>query len=95
MVSTDTAELFKALSWRWFVKHMQDNDLLHDVFGFMPKKKYLQGVEHQMSSSEKRLYKSPNSVLNKARTQYLNKQRMLSKDRNVGHFAINIGDDEA
>ncbi|KAJ9166326.1 hypothetical protein P3X46_021100 [Hevea brasiliensis] len=78
-----------------FVKHMQDNDLLHDVFGFMPKKKYLQGIEHQMSSSEKRMYKSPNSVLNKARTQYLNKQRMLSKDRNVGHFAINIGDDEA
>ncbi|KDP41629.1 hypothetical protein JCGZ_16036 [Jatropha curcas] len=78
-----------------FVKHMQDNELLHEVFGFTPKKKYLQGVEHQMSSSEKRMFRSPNSVLNKARTQYLNKQRMLSKDKNVGHFAVNNGDEEA
>lgn len=77
-----------------FVKHMQDNELLHDVFGFVPKKKYLQGAEHQMSSSEKRMFRSPNSVLNKARTQFLNKQRMLSKDRNAGHFAVNNGDEE-
>ncbi|XP_021662837.2 uncharacterized protein LOC110651748 isoform X2 [Hevea brasiliensis] len=75
-----------------FIKHMQDNDLLHDIFGFMPKKKYLQGVERKMSNSEKRMYKSPNSVLNKARTQFLNKQRMLSKARNVGYFAFNIDD---
>ncbi|EEF52291.1 interferon-related developmental regulator 1 [Ricinus communis] len=78
-----------------FIKHMQDNELLHDVFGFVPKKKLLQGVEHQMSSCEKRMFRSPNSVLNKARTQFLNKQRMLSKDRNVGHFAVNSGDEEA
>ncbi|XP_048130695.1 interferon-related developmental regulator 2 isoform X1 [Rhodamnia argentea] len=62
-----------------FVKHMQDNELLHEIFGFTPKKKYNLGVEHQMSSGEKRLYKSPNSVINKARTQFLNKQRMLSE----------------
>ncbi|OWM80637.1 hypothetical protein CDL15_Pgr006667 [Punica granatum] len=36
-----------------FVKHMQENDFLHDVFGFTPKKKYLLGGEHQMSSGEK------------------------------------------
>ncbi|KAK4795945.1 hypothetical protein SAY86_028271 [Trapa natans] len=65
-----------------FVKHMQDNEFLHDVFGFTPKKKHLPGTEHQMSSGEKRLFKSPNSVLNKARTQYLNKQRMLSQVSN-------------
>lgn len=31
----------------------QDNELLHDIFGFTPKKKSLLGVEHQISSSEK------------------------------------------
>ncbi|KAF8025057.1 hypothetical protein BT93_F2033 [Corymbia citriodora subsp. variegata] len=77
-----------------FVKHMQENELLHDIFGFTPKKKYNLGVEHQMSSGEKRLYKSPNSVLNKARTQFLNKQRVLSEGRNVGRFAVGAADDE-
>ncbi|XP_030466598.1 uncharacterized protein LOC115685651 [Syzygium oleosum] len=77
-----------------FVKHMQENELLHDIFGFAPKKKYNLGVEHQMSSGEKRLYKSPNSVSNKARTRFLNKQRMLSEGRNVGQFAVGAGDDE-
>ncbi|KAA8528463.1 hypothetical protein F0562_035818 [Nyssa sinensis] len=62
-----------------FVKHMQDNEFLHEVFGFTPKKKQFLGVEHRISGREKRLYKSPNSVLNKARTQLLNKQRMLSQ----------------
>ncbi|XP_061969824.1 uncharacterized protein LOC133692717 isoform X1 [Populus nigra] len=77
-----------------FVKHMQDNEFLHDVFGFTPKRKHILGVEHQMSSGEKRMFRSPNSVLNKARTQFLNKQRMLSKDRNVGHFAVGMGDED-
>ncbi|KAA8537848.1 hypothetical protein F0562_027572 [Nyssa sinensis] len=62
-----------------FVKHMQDNEFLHDVFGFTPKRKQLLGLENRISSTEKRLYKSPNSVVNKARTQSLNKQRMLSQ----------------
>ncbi|GAB4852315.1 hypothetical protein Ancab_016508 [Ancistrocladus abbreviatus] len=35
-----------------------------------------------------RMYKSPNSVVSKARTQYLNKQRALTQDRRVGHFAV-------
>uniref|UniRef100_A0A6M2F5C7 Interferon-related developmental regulator N-terminal domain-containing protein n=1 Tax=Populus davidiana TaxID=266767 RepID=A0A6M2F5C7_9ROSI len=77
-----------------FVKHMQDNEFLHDVFGFTPKRKHILGVEHQMSSGEKRMFRSPNSVLNKARTQFLNKQRMLSKDRNVGHFSVGMGDED-
>ncbi|PNX74804.1 interferon-related developmental regulator 1-like protein, partial [Trifolium pratense] len=62
-----------------FIKHMQDNEFLHDVFGFSPKKKYLGNGEHRMSGGEKRLFRSPNSVLNKARTQLLNKQRVLSE----------------
>ncbi|KAG2699008.1 hypothetical protein I3760_07G173100 [Carya illinoinensis] len=77
-----------------FVKHMQENEFLHDVFGFTPKKKHLLDDEHRISSAEKRMYKSPNSVLNKARTQLLNKQRMLSEGRNAGHFAVNVGDEE-
>lgn len=77
-----------------FVKHMQENEFLHDVFGFAPKK-YVMDHEHRLSSSEKRMYRSPNSLLNKARTQHLNKQRMLSEGKNIGHFAINGGDEEA
>ncbi|KAK4352186.1 hypothetical protein RND71_027704 [Anisodus tanguticus] len=68
-----------------FVKHMQENEFLHDVFGFKPKKK-LSGAEQHVSGTEKRMYKSPNSALNKARTQFINKQRMLSQDKNVGYF---------
>ncbi|XP_055810816.1 uncharacterized protein LOC129880684 [Solanum dulcamara] len=69
-----------------FVKHMQENEFLHDVFGFTPKKKLVSSVEHRISGTEKRLYKSPNSVANKARTQFRNKQRMLSQDKNVGYY---------
>ncbi|XP_015900563.3 uncharacterized protein LOC107433737 isoform X1 [Ziziphus jujuba] len=78
-----------------FVKHMQENEFLHDVFGFTPKKKYLVDNEHRLSSGEKRMYRSPNSVVNKARTQLLNKQRMLSEGKNIGHYAVNMGDEEA
>uniref|UniRef100_A0A7C9CXV8 Interferon-related developmental regulator N-terminal domain-containing protein n=1 Tax=Opuntia streptacantha TaxID=393608 RepID=A0A7C9CXV8_OPUST len=62
-----------------FVKHMQENEFLHDLFGFTPKKKINFGNEdHALNKHcEKRLYKSPNSALAKARTQYMNKQRMM------------------
>ncbi|KAM5565845.1 hypothetical protein ABKV19_019725 [Rosa sericea] len=60
-----------------FIKHMQENELLQDVLGFTPKKKCLDS-ENRLSGSEKRMFRSPNSALNKARTQQLNKQRMLS-----------------
>ncbi|XP_049355260.1 uncharacterized protein LOC125819897 [Solanum verrucosum] len=69
-----------------FVKHMQENEFLQTVFGFTPKKKMLSGIEHRISGTEKRMYKSPNSVANKARTQFRNKQRMLSQDKNVGYY---------
>ncbi|KAL5777608.1 hypothetical protein ACOSP7_010534 [Xanthoceras sorbifolium] len=77
-----------------FVKHMQENEFLHDVFGFTPKRKNLPGTEHHISGSEKRMYRSPNSVVNKARTQLLNKQRMQSEGRNAGHYAVNAGEEE-
>ncbi|KAJ4837005.1 hypothetical protein Tsubulata_045182 [Turnera subulata] len=76
-----------------FVKHMQENEFLHDVFGFTPKRS-TQGVDPQVSGAEKRMFRSPNSVLNKARTQFLNKQRMLSEGRNAGHYAVGTGDEE-
>ncbi|KAG7037765.1 Interferon-related developmental regulator 1 [Cucurbita argyrosperma subsp. argyrosperma] len=75
-----------------FVKHMQENEFLHDVFGFTPKKKFLLDSEHRISSTEKRMFKSPNSFANKARTQLLNKNRMLAEGRNIGHYAVNVGD---
>ncbi|KAL3840484.1 hypothetical protein ACJIZ3_025075 [Penstemon smallii] len=76
-----------------FVKHMQENQFLHDVFGFTPKKKTLSGVNISMSREEKKLFMSPNSALNKARTQFLNKQRMLSEGNNAGHYAVDFADD--
>ncbi|KAB2082758.1 hypothetical protein ES319_A05G218800v1 [Gossypium barbadense] len=77
-----------------FTKHMQENEFLQDIFGFTPNKRNLLGSEH-MSYGEKRMYKSPNSALNKARTQLLNKQRMLSAGRNFGHYAVNVGDEDS
>jgi hypothetical protein len=68
-----------------FVKHMQENELLHDVFGFTPKKKLGSRLE-RVSGTEKRLFRSPNSAHSKARTQLLNKQRVQSQDRNAGHY---------
>ncbi|KAH0868326.1 hypothetical protein HID58_075348 [Brassica napus] len=70
-----------------FIKHMQENEFLHDVFSFTPKKI---GGHSTMSSEEKRLFKSPNSALNKARTLFLNKQRMLAKNMNDGHYAAMV-----
>ncbi|XP_027330007.1 interferon-related developmental regulator 1-like isoform X3 [Abrus precatorius] len=78
-----------------FIKHMQENEFLQDVFDFTPKRRYPNDNEHRMSSGEKRMFKSPNSIQNKARTQLLNKQRLLSEGRNLGHYAANRVDDEA
>ncbi|XP_074380002.1 uncharacterized protein LOC141721141 isoform X2 [Apium graveolens] len=78
-----------------FVKQMQDNEVLHDIFGFSPKRKLFSATEKRISGTDKRMYKSPNSVLNKSRTRFLNKQRMLSQDRNAGRFAAaDMGNDD-
>ncbi|VYS47348.1 unnamed protein product [Arabidopsis thaliana] len=73
-----------------FIKHMQENEFLRDVFSFTPKK--IGGGK--LSNDEKRLFKSPNSALNKARTQFLAKQRMLAKNMNVGHYAATAMEEE-
>lgn len=75
-----------------FVKHMQENEFLHEVFDFTPKKKILSTAD-RVSGTDKRMYRSPNSIVNKARTQFLNKQRMMSQDRNAGHFASGLGEE--
>ncbi|KAG4944527.1 hypothetical protein JHK84_048558 [Glycine max] len=61
-----------------FIKHIQVGFLLAFFITFS----FLQ-----------RMFKSPNSVQNKARTQLLNKQRLLSEGRNLGHYAANMVDD--
>lgn len=77
-----------------FIKHMQDNEFLHDVFGFAPTPRMLlSNPENRLTSTEKRLSKSPNSTASKARTQLLNKQRMLSEGKNIGRFAVDAGED--
>nr|GEV73563.1 hypothetical protein [Tanacetum cinerariifolium] len=75
-----------------FVKHMQENEFLHEVFNFTPKQKSL-SKENRVSGLDKRMYRSPNSILNKARTQFMSKQRMMSRDRNAGHYASDLGDE--
>ncbi|KAK2984274.1 hypothetical protein RJ640_003833 [Escallonia rubra] len=55
---------------------LEENQLLHDVFDFTPKAK-LSGDELYVSEREERIYRSPNSVFRKARTQILNKQRAI------------------
>ncbi|KAI8005363.1 Interferon-related developmental regulator 1 [Camellia lanceoleosa] len=73
-----------------FIKHMQENEFLYNLFGFTPQRTQLLGNEHHMSSFDKRFYKSPNSVVNKARTQIRNKQRILSQGRNTGHYTVGL-----
>ncbi|KAA3488740.1 interferon-related developmental regulator 1-like [Gossypium australe] len=84
-------DLLQTSSWSQLI---QENEFLQDIFGFTPNKRNLLASEH-MSNCEKRMYKSPNSALNKARTQLLNKQRMLSAGRNFGHYAVNVGDEDS
>ncbi|KAG2292368.1 hypothetical protein Bca52824_039037 [Brassica carinata] len=61
-----------------FIKHMQENEFLHDVFSFTPKKI---GGHSTMTNEEKRLFQSPNSAVSKARTKLMNKERMISLTR--------------
>lgn len=61
-----------------FQKHMQENSLLHEVFDFIP----VQVKQKALSAKEKRMFKSPNSIVSKARTQQLNKQRAAKQECN-------------
>jgi len=57
---------------------MQENSLLHEVFDFIP----VQEKQKALSAKEKRMFKSPNSIVSKARTQQLNKQRAAKQECN-------------
>ncbi|CAM6095824.1 unnamed protein product [Calypogeia fissa] len=71
-----------------FQRHLQGNELLHEIFQFQPR-----GQKRQtLSSKEKRLYMSPNSVISKARTQTRNRSRSLVQAGNEGHFNVNSDD---
>ncbi|KAJ4963938.1 hypothetical protein NE237_023877 [Protea cynaroides] len=72
-----------------FLKHMHDNELLHDIFEFTPQTKQI------LDNKQKKMFRSPNSVLNKARTQLLNKQRQLSQNMNAGLYAVGVENEEA
>lgn len=61
-----------------FQKHMQENSLLHEVFNFIP----VQEKQQALSAKEKRMFKSPNSIVSKARTRQLNKQRAAKQECN-------------
>ncbi|KAF3777563.1 hypothetical protein EJ110_NYTH44777 [Nymphaea thermarum] len=67
-VKLSNSECLRVTSW---MQSIQGNTFLHDVFDFKPK----QSKKQVLSTKEKRMYLSPNLVLNKARTQELNKQR--------------------
>ncbi|KAF2324273.1 hypothetical protein GH714_011534 [Hevea brasiliensis] len=62
---------------------IQDNDLLHDIFGFMPE---------EISSRRRTGLQVPKFSPQQSQDPVSDKQRMLSKARNVGYFAFNIDD---
>ncbi|BBN11875.1 hypothetical protein MPTK1_5g15480 [Marchantia polymorpha subsp. ruderalis] len=71
-----------------FQRHMQENELLHEIFDFIPRNQKRQSL----STKEKRMYMSPNSVISKARTQMRNRSRSMVKAGNEGHFNVNLDD---
>eukprot|EP00250_Pteridium_aquilinum_P008121 c17692_g1_i1 orf=493-1806(+) len=71
-------------------KHLQENTLLHEIFGFIPH----QGKHKTLTSTEKRMYMSPNSILSKARTQNLNRRRSQVHACQVGQFGTSAGDSD-
>lgn len=68
-----------------FQRHMQDNELLHQIFGFEPRASKAEGFRNV---AEKRMYQSPNSVFSKARTQMRNYSRSQADAENLGHYSV-------
>eukprot|EP00244_Chara_vulgaris_P010413 TRINITY_DN4791_c0_g1_i3.p1 TRINITY_DN4791_c0_g1~~TRINITY_DN4791_c0_g1_i3.p1 ORF type:complete len:459 (+),score=80.70 TRINITY_DN4791_c0_g1_i3:709-2085(+) len=65
-----------------FQRHLQDNELLHQIFDYSPRTE----LPMRRSTVEKRLYMSPNSIVSKARTQHRNRLRVTSQEGNEGYF---------
>eukprot|EP00261_Vitis_vinifera_P030623 XP_019071866.1 PREDICTED: uncharacterized protein LOC104882613 [Vitis vinifera] len=80
-----------------FERHMMGNEFLQSVFDFTPEKHFHHEKiwdeatvmyfipEARTKRTRQRLFMSPNSAYNKARTQLLNKNRMLTKRGSIGH----------
>lgn len=71
-------------------KHLQENSLLHEIFGFVPR----QDKRKALSSQEKRMFLSPNSVLSKARTQNMNRRRSQAHACQIGQFGLSVTDND-
>ncbi|CAL5377492.1 unnamed protein product [Camellia sinensis] len=76
-----------------FEVHMQENELLHQVFDVTPKNNpsgselYVAEIEESTCRQvQQRFEKSPNSLVSKARTQFMKKQRMLAQERKIDDF---------
>eukprot|EP00271_Cylindrocystis_brebissonii_P013019 TRINITY_DN32563_c0_g1_i1.p1 TRINITY_DN32563_c0_g1~~TRINITY_DN32563_c0_g1_i1.p1 ORF type:complete len:441 (+),score=103.92 TRINITY_DN32563_c0_g1_i1:621-1943(+) len=72
-----------------FQRHLQDNPLLHQVFEYQPRTSKAVGFR---SNAEKRMYRSPNSVSSKARTQARTYSRAHNHAESLGHYGMH-GDD--
>ncbi|KDD74035.1 hypothetical protein H632_c1633p1, partial [Helicosporidium sp. ATCC 50920] len=71
LVDTVRLNTFRKFLAQGFQVHMQHNPLLHQVFKFRPRTERAE----KLTSLEKRLYRSPASVENKARSQDRRKER--------------------
>lgn len=71
-------------------RHLQENTLLHEIFDFVPR----QEKRPTLTTKQKRLYMSPNSILNKERTQKMNWRRSQAYAGQVGHFNIAEADSD-
>ena len=66
-----TAQVFKSLLAQGFQVHMQNNDLLHQIFNFVPRQEKI-----HLSQLEKKMMFSPNSAAKKKQTKERNRGRM-------------------
>lgn len=69
--------LFKRFLASGFLKHAQENELLHDIFDLTPDR------TDYLSAREKRVSRSSED---KGRTQERNKYRMMAQQRKAGHI---------
>lgn len=89
---TQTVQLiaFRKFLAEGFQRHLQENTLLHEIFEYQPRTTKAEGFR---SLVEKRLYQSPNSVLNKARTQARTQSRSAARANNQGRFHASADED--
>lgn len=73
-----------------FQIHMQGNELLHDIFDFVPQAE----KRKTLSTKEKRMLQSPNSVVSKARTEVMNRRRQNSQSQKMGGFSASGNDSD-